>query len=116
MGVCGGIETRCEPFPTVSRLAFAGFDYNFPPLSLTLFTFAPSAPRLTVLPAAPHPSGQIVVQLQGEPGVRYFIQNSRDLAAWSTVSTNALITSTLYLTNPVPAGAGAGYWRALWQP
>ena len=99
-------------FPAAS----AGFGYSFPPLSLTLFTFAPSSPRLVILPPSPQPGGQVVVQLQGQPGVRYFIQNSTNLGTWSTVSTNTLIANTLNLTNAVPSGMGAQFWRALWQP
>jgi hypothetical protein len=104
-------------FPAAS----AGFGYSFPPLSLTLFTFAPAAPCLTVLPPVPQPGDQFVVQLQGQPGVRYFIQSSTNLSstnlsAWTTVSTNTLVASTLNLTNPVPAGTAARFWRALWQP
>ena len=96
--------------------ASAGFGYSFPPLSMTLFTFAPAAPRLAVLPPIIHPGDQFVVQLQGQPQVRYLIQSSTNLSAWTTVSTNTLVTSTLNLTNPVPAGTATRFWRALWQP
>ncbi|MGO8929748.1 MAG: alpha-L-arabinofuranosidase [Limisphaerales bacterium] len=104
-------------FPAAS----AGFGYSFPPLSLTLFTFAPAAPCLAVLPSVPQPGCQCLVQLQGQPGVRYFIQcstnlSSTNLSAWTTVSTNTLVANTLNFTNPVPAGAAARFWRALWQP
>lgn len=99
-------------FPAAS----AGFGYSFAPLSLTLFTFAPAAPRLAVLPPVAERGGQFVVQLQGQPGVRYLIQSSTDLGTWSTVSTNTLVSNTLNFTNPVPAGTGARFWRALWQP
>jgi hypothetical protein len=96
--------------------ASALFGYSFPPLSLTLFTFAPAAPRLALLPPVPQPGGQFVVQLQGQPQVRYFIQSSTNLSAWTTVSTNTLVGNTVNLTNPVPAGTAARFWRALWQP
>jgi hypothetical protein len=96
--------------------ASAGFGYSFPPLSMTLFTFAPAAPRLAVLPPIIHPGDQFVVQLQGQPQVRYLIQSSTNLSAWTTVSTNTLVTSILNLTNPVPAGTATRFWRALWQP
>jgi alpha-L-arabinofuranosidase len=97
------------------------FNYSFPALSLTLLTLAPAAPSLAVLSPAPKPGGQFVFQLQGQPGVRYFIQYSTNLgatnpSAWTTVSTNTLAGGTLNLTNPVPAGTPAGFWRALWQP
>ena len=99
-------------FPAAS----AGLTYSFPPLSLTLFTFAPTAPRLGVLAPAPQPGGQLILQLQGQAGVRYAIESSSDLDAWTAVSTNTLAGSTLNLTNPVPAGAAVNFWRARWQP
>jgi alpha-L-arabinofuranosidase len=99
-------------FPTAS----AAFNYRFPPLSLTLFSFSPAAPRLTLIPPVPQPGGPLVLQLQGQPSVRYFIQSSSDLNVWITVSTNTLAATTLNLTNPVPSGAAARFWRALWQP
>jgi hypothetical protein len=99
-------------FPAAS----AGFSYSFPPLSLTLFTFAPTAPRLAVLAPAPKPGGQLILQLQGQAGVRYALESSSDLKAWTAVSTNTLAGSTLNLTNPVPARAAVNFWRAVWQP
>jgi alpha-L-arabinofuranosidase len=96
--------------------AGATFSYSFPPLSLTLFTFAPAAPDLEVLPPPAQPGGQFVFQLQGQPGARYYVQNSTNLSAWTTVSTNWLTDSSLNLTNPVPAGEAISFWRAVWQP
>jgi len=96
--------------------AGATFSYSFPALSLTLLTFAPAAPSLEVLPPAPGPGGQFVFQLQGQPGVRYYVQNSPNLSAWTTVSTNWLTGAALNLTNPVPAGDAISFWRAVWQP
>jgi hypothetical protein len=71
---------------------------------------------LAVLPPIPQPGGQFVVQLLGQPQVRYFIQSSTNLSAWTTVTTNTLVGNTLNLTNPVPAGTATRFWRALWQP
>ena len=95
--------------------AGTSFTYSFPPLSLTLFTFAPAA-TLAVLPPTPEAGGQFVFQLQGQPGARYYIQNSTNLNTWTTVSTNWLNSSTLNLTNPVPVGAANSFWRAAWVP
>jgi hypothetical protein len=95
--------------------ASATFNYSFPALSLTLFTLAPAAPNLAVVPPT-RPGGQFVLQLQGQPGVRYFVQSSTNLAAWTCVSTSTLAGNTLNLTNPVPAGAAVRFWRAQWQP
>jgi alpha-L-arabinofuranosidase len=104
----------------IATNTFAGaatsFSYSFPPLSLTLFTLAPAAPNLVIQPPPPQRGGQFVFQLQGQPGVRYYVQNSTNLSAWTTVSTNRLAGNALNLTNPVPAGAGLTLWRAVWQP
>ena len=99
-------------FPTAS----AGFSYSFPALSLTLFTLAPAAPRLAVLAPVPKPGGQLILQLQGQAGVRYAIESSSDLKTWIAVSTNTLSGAMLNLTNPVPAGVAVSLWRARWQP
>jgi alpha-L-arabinofuranosidase len=96
--------------------AGSSFSYSFPALSLTLFTLAPATPNLVILPPPPQPGGTCVLQLQGQPGVRYYIQTSTDLAVWTTVSTNPLTSNALNLTNPVPAGARMSFWRAVWQP
>lgn len=94
--------------------AGAAFNYTFPALSLTLFTLEPAAPNLAVVPVPP--GGPFILQLQGQAGVRYFIQTSTNFNAWTTVSTNTLAGSTLNLTNPPPAPASRSFWRALWQP
>jgi hypothetical protein len=95
--------------------AATSFAYNFPPLSLTLFNFAPTAPTLSALSPPPQP-GQFVFQLQGQSGVRYYIQNSTDMSTWTTVATNTLNGITLNITNAAPAGTEKQFWRALWQP
>jgi hypothetical protein len=104
----------------IATNAFAGagasFNYSFAPLSLTLFTLAPAAPSLVIQPPLPQAGGQFIFQLQGQPGVRYYVQNSTNLGVWTTVSTNWLTGTTLNLTNPVPAAAALSFWRALWQP
>ena len=84
--------------------------------TLTLLTLAPTAPALAVLPPAPQPGDSFVFQLQGQMGVRYFIQSSPDLNTWTTLSTNTFAGTTLNFTSPVPAGATQSFWRAVWQP
>ena len=93
-----------------------GFSYDFPALSLTLLTLTPAPPRLVTLPPAPQPGGQFVFQLQGQPGVVYYVQNSTNLSLWTTVSTNLLTGSSLNITNTVAPTAGSSHWRAVWQP
>jgi hypothetical protein len=94
--------------------AGTNFGCNLPPLSLTLFTLAPAAPRLAALP--PASAGQFVFQLQGQANVRYVIQNSTNLAAWLSVSTNTLSGSVLNVTNLITSDSPVKFWRAVWQP
>jgi hypothetical protein len=91
----------------------SSFSWNFPPLSLSLFTFAPAAPTLTALP--PNPSGQFVGRLQGQANVRYIIQQSTDLNLWSNILTNTLSSNSWTFISTAPA-TGAKFWRAVWLP
>jgi alpha-N-arabinofuranosidase len=90
------------------------FTYNFPRLSLTLLTLTPTAPSLAVLSSV-QPT-QFLFQLQGQPSVRYVIQTSTNLKAWSSISTNTLSGSTLNVTNTVSSSAPVKFWRAVWLP
>jgi Alpha-L-arabinofuranosidase len=94
--------------------AAGSFSYNFPPLSLSLFTLSPAAPTLTALSG--QPPGQFVFQLNGQSNVRYYIQNSPDLANWNTIATNILSSSTLLITNSIPPASAMQFWRAVWLP
>jgi alpha-N-arabinofuranosidase len=89
------------------------FNYNFPALSLTLFTLGPSAPTLAVVPPA---QAGLVLRLQGQPGARYYLQAATDLINWASVSTNSLTASWVNITNPIPAGTAMKLYRAVWQP
>ena len=91
--------------------ASTNFMTAFPPYSLTLFTFAPAAPRMQSLAAT---GGKYVFQLQGQSGVPYQIQTSTNLVAWTSNSTVTLSNTTLNVTNTV--SSGAKFWRAVWLP
>jgi hypothetical protein len=93
--------------------ASSSFRYDFPPLSLTLFTFAPGPSALSVTGFQP---GQLNLRLQGQPGTPYVLQSSPSLTAWTPVSTNTLIGSNLNLTLPVATGTSQLFYRAVWQP
>jgi O-acetyl-ADP-ribose deacetylase (regulator of RNase III) len=71
---------------------------------------------LSTLPPQQQPPGQVVIQLQGQPAVRYVIQTSTDLGSgnWTSISTNTLSSGTLNLTNT--ASSGQHFYRAVWQP
>jgi alpha-L-arabinofuranosidase len=93
----------------------AVFTNSFPPYSLSLFIFPPAPAQLVPGPVS---GGQFVFQLRGQPGTPYVMQTSTNLSAasWLSVSTNTLVGSTLNFTNPIPAGPGRKFWRAIWQP
>jgi len=95
--------------------AAASFSYNFQPLSLNLFTLAPTAPTLTALSPIQNPD-QFIFQLNGQTGVRYYIQSSTDLAIWTTVATNTLASNSLVITNSIAPGSPGKFWRAVWTP
>jgi hypothetical protein len=96
--------------------ANTNFSFNFPPLSLSLWNFAPAVPRLTLGPPPAESRGEFVFQLRGQAGVRYYLQTSSNLTGWTTVSTNTLAGSTLAITNRISPSESGRFWRALWQP
>ena len=93
--------------------AGTNFSYSFPPLSLTLFTFAPGPSALSVLGIQ---SGQLSILLKGQSGTPYIIQSSPDLKSWTSISTNRLPGISLNLNLPVSANAPSQFYRAIWQP
>jgi len=103
----------------ISQAAFlvaaTNFTYSFPPLSLTLFSLAPSTPSLVALPLLSQPASKFVFQLQGQPSVRYVVQSSSNLVSWVPVATNTLTTASLLVTNSLAQNSPPIFWRALWQ-
>jgi hypothetical protein len=99
-----------------NSIANAGtsFTYNFPKMSMTLLTLTPTAPTLSIV--SPAQAGQFAFQLQGQKDVRYVIQSSTNLTAWTSQSTNTLASNSLNITNAITPGASQKYWRAVWQP
>jgi hypothetical protein len=103
----------------IAQTNFSGvstnFTYTFAPYSVTVFVFAPEAPSLSVS-AFPPGAGQFVLQLGGQPGVPYVLQDSTNLLSWTTVSTNFLTGNLLHITNTAASGTGRQFWRAAWLP
>jgi alpha-N-arabinofuranosidase len=91
--------------------ASTNFMTNLPPYSLTLFTFAPAAPRMQTIAAT---AGNVILQLQGQAGVPYQIQTSTNLISWTSNTTATLTATQWSSTNTV--SSGAKYWRAVWLP
>ncbi len=86
------------------------FTASFPPHSVTLLTIPPAQPQLTVLSG----NGQTILQVQGQPKVRYVLQNSSDLFNWTPAATNTLSGSTWNVTNN--SVSPMKFWRAVWLP
>jgi len=91
------------------------FSHAFPPYSATVLVLSPASPKLSVVPLPPG-AAQVVFQLQGQAGVPYVWQNSTDLRTWTSVRTNTLLTSTMYLTNSLLTPLPKQFWRAAWLP
>jgi alpha-L-arabinofuranosidase len=103
----------------VATAGFSGastnFNYAFGPYSATVLALSPAPATLLAIPTVP-PANQFVIQLQGQTGVPYIIQNSTDLLTWTPVSTNTLPTGTLNITNSVDPSTPVQFWRAVWLP
>jgi hypothetical protein len=101
----------------ISTYAFleagTNFNYSFSPLSLSLLLLQPEAPSLAVLPPA-SPGAPLILQLQGQAGVRYVVQNTADLGNWVSFATNTLTSESLNIS--LPAVLAPQFWRAVWQP
>ncbi len=82
-------------------------------MSISVITLTPTSPRLALV--SPASAGQVVLQIQGQPDVRYVVQTSSNLTSWTSVSTNTLAGNTLNMTNAAPLGS-QNFWRAIWQP
>jgi len=61
-------------------------------------------------------SSQVQLQLAGQPGTPYVIQNSPDLFNWTPVATNNLTGASASVPVPVTPGASKQFFRAVWQP
>ncbi|HXB61148.1 MAG TPA: hypothetical protein VNU95_16365 [Candidatus Acidoferrales bacterium] len=92
--------------------AAANFSYTFPPLSLTLFTFAPGPAALSVQQIQ---AAQVQLLLQGQSGAPYIIQSSPDLNHWTSISTNTLTGNSTNVSLSISPGHPTQFFRAVWQ-
>lgn len=92
--------------------AAASFSYTFPPMSLTLFTFAPGP---ALLSAQESQTNQIKLLLQGQSSTPYIIQSSPDLFHWTSISTNTLTGSTTNIPLSILPGQSRQFYRAIWE-
>lgn len=98
----------------IATNSFAGagtnFTYSFPPYSLTMLTLVPTAPSVAAMSSA----NQFILQVQGQPSVRYIVQSSTNFNNWTSVATNTLIGTTWNVTNSL--STPFKFWRAVWLP
>ncbi len=106
--VIPGAQDIATNFLTTASINFTNV---FPPYSMTLFTFAPAAPKMQGVGMS---GGNFVFQLQGQSGVPYQIQSSTNLSAWASNATITISNATWNVTNA--ASSGAKFWRAVWLP
>jgi hypothetical protein len=112
-------ETNGAPalqgIPTNFVIAASTFNYNFPPLSLTLFTFSPGPSALSVQKVQPT---SVLLQLRGQSGAPYVIQSATNLLSgiWSSITTNVLSSATTNITVPIVTGAPQEFYRSFWLP
>jgi hypothetical protein len=104
-----------QDIATNSAAVASSFNYNFPPLSLTLFTFSPGPSTLAVLQVQPT---SVQLQLQGQPGATYIIQTTANLTTgpWMPVATNLLTGTTTNLTLSTSPTSPNQFYRAIWSP
>jgi len=95
-----------------NNLAVTGtnFSASFPPYSVSLLTIPPAAPQLAVFQSG----AQTILQVQGQPNVRYVLQSSTDLTNWQSIATNTPATATWNVTNA--STLPLKLWRAVWMP
>jgi alpha-N-arabinofuranosidase len=112
-------ETNSAPLlqdiATNSAAVASTFSYNFPPLSLTLFTFSPGPSTLFALQAQPT---SVQLQLRGQPGAPYAIQSASNVpgGVWTSIATNVLSGATTNITVSVVPGASQQFYRSVWLP
>jgi alpha-N-arabinofuranosidase len=104
-----------QDIATNSASVASTFNYNFPPLSLALFTFSPGPSTLSVLKVQPT---SVQLQLQGQSGAPYVIQSATNVLGgiWTSIATNVLSGPTTNITVPVVPGAPQQFYRSVWLP
>ncbi len=83
-----------------------------PPQSITLFVLpVVQSFQLQINPT--RSSQQIILQLDGQPGLTYALQTSTDLVHWTNLSTNTLSSGIYPFTIP-PTNLTVAFYRCLW--
>ena len=94
--------------------ASTNFSYEFPPLTMTLFTLTPGPATLSALGVS---NGNAQILLRGQAGAPYVIQGSADLITWSNVTTVWLTgTTSTNLSIAIAPTAPQQFYHAVWVP
>ena len=94
--------------------AGTNFTFGFAPYSATVLSLQPGAPLLA--PVAIESDGQFRLRIEGEPGARYVIQLSTNLATWSPLVTNILVDGALEIADAQSTNSTRRFYRAAWFP
>ena len=86
---------------------------TFPPYSLTLVSFPPTALRLSPLTKS---ETNFTFQIQGQPQTRFALQSSTNFVNWVSISTNTLSNAVQNVTKMIPADSPKTFWRTVWIP
>jgi len=109
-----GAASLQDLYTNTFSTASTNFSYEFPPLTMTLFTFTPAAATLSALGVS---NGNAQILLRGQAGVPYVIQGSPDLSTWSNVTTVSLTgTTATNLGIAISPTAPQQFYRAAWAP
>ena len=99
---------------THAALAGTNFSYTFPPYSVTVLALASqSVVRVTSLAVA---DDGISLALQGLPDLRYVIQTSTNLAAWTPLATNIPSAEGFTWLDADATNAPRKFYRPAWLP
>lgn len=102
-----------DPSETTLDIPGTIFTHTFPPLSLTLFTFAPAEllrPQLTLHRV--EGSGSWELEIRGTPGGTLILETSADLDSWSALATNRPADGRWIVEVAPEPDLPARYWRA----
>jgi hypothetical protein len=102
-----------EVITQLANLPYSGGQLQavVPPQSVTLFVIPPST-TLSLTPGAPRTDGNIQFTVNGEIGGSFVLLSSTDLAHWTRVSTNSMVSGgTSFLP---PASGTQMFYKAQW--
>ena len=108
LGSCDVVSSNLVFSPPSTNLTFI-----FAPYSATVLSFSP--PRLALLPPV-RTNGQFQLRILGQPQLRYLVQTSANLRAWSPATTNTMLGDSSTWLDSTSSNQGARFYRGQWLP